>query len=120
MNGLDTAALREEAIHAWHGCNHAEKDANILALCDEVDRLRREVDLWQPQVESSWARFDHEATTVSRQNMELTRLTETLDRVRSYASLHAVAARAVAHSDEERRWLDVLAIIERAATEAGS
>lgn len=43
----------------------------------------------------------------------LGRVTTTLDRVTAFAKSNAIAAHALGRSEDERRWLDLLAIVER-------
>ena len=104
---------RHEHYGAWseRGCPVAAAVADAVVAAgdaDEVTRLRAEVDGFRDLADRSIKR-------ALRAEAEWDALRETVARVEALAKVQAIHCRVKWRTDEERTWLDILAIIESAA-----
>lgn len=80
----------------------------------EIEHLRAEVKHWKDHAEEAGQGFSQVCRDYARVSGRNVALIEGLTRVQHAAEQYARGAHILGHTDEERRWLDLLALIERA------
>ena len=82
----------------------------------EIEELRAELERWKARAHDQLGkRIEGLGFGRCPAAARVASLTERLARVEAYAQSHAISAHALGRTDNERKWLDLLAILERAA-----